>query len=290
MWKNYLKSDDIIEIKITEEMTKESFFNEIVNKLEVYIEIERESESGNESELSGTASVKVPVLSLKTAAKQKSGDNSKVKYIKAANSGLTLTTVTDEVTRANKIIIMVDFHIANSQFVKEISRFLVNESFHKAYVLQGLCRTLCNLEDVRESSKIKKKISNFDNAKKTFEYLTSSEDSTYANTIRVIAQAGRKSNKQQTYLWLLRVLKNYPIGEEGIELKDIFQRIRELGNAEMTQGSINSCVAHIPLVLETNRNVLNVFKYENKRLYVMDEFFQFYLKWSRDLCNELQIN
>lgn len=358
MWKNYLKSDDIIEIKVTEEMTKESFFKEVVNKLGVYIETERESETGNESVLSGSVSGKTPIFSAKAGAEHKSGDIEKVKYLKAANPGLTLTTVTDEVTSANKIIIMEDFHIAKSQFVKEISsvlkafadnkvkviivgienrlseiydarndikgrikaynvsefknsdlkeiinkgekclniniseaikNFLVNESFHKAYVLQALCRILCNLEDVQETLIIKKEISNLDNAKKACEYLAFSEDSTYANTVRVIAQSGRKSNKQQTYLWLLRVLKNYSIGEEGIELKDIFQRIRALGNDEMTQGSVNSCVAYIPNVLEKNKNVINVFKYENKRLYVIDEFFQFYLKWALDLHNELQI-
>lgn len=359
MWKNYLSKKDIIEIKVSKEITKEDFFNEIANKLEMYIETERESTLENQSELSASASGKIPVFTAKAAVKQTEEDNLKSKFLRVANIRLTLTVIVDELTKVDKVIILEDFHIANEIFVNEISsvlkafadnrikvilvgiinrlpeivtaredikgrikaydvskfkntdlkeiinkgeaclnitisdnikEFLILESCHKAYVLQALCRMLCYVAQIEETMKDKTYIMDFKLAERACELLASSEDATYENTVRVMSQAGRKSNKQQTYLWLLRVLKNFTIGEEGIELKDIYNKIKELGNTEMTQGSVNSCVAYIPNVLESNSNVVNVIKYENKRLYVTDSFFQFYLKWSTELCDELNIN
>ena len=125
MWKKYIGNDGCLEIKITERMTIQDFYADLMCKVEPFIETQFETIDGDESAVSigGEGGLK-NILSASGEAENKTSSVKTIKYERVANPGLSLTTVTDAVSKIDKTIILEDFQVASDDFVKGISSIL----------------------------------------------------------------------------------------------------------------------------------------------------------------------
>ena len=162
----------------------------------------------------------------------------------------------------------------------EIKEYIVNQSFERAYITQGICRFLCAVEEVEETLKKKKIITNLKSVKEACLLLATAVEGTYEKSFMNISKAGTSANKNDTYRWILRALREgMKIGNEGIEAKKIAQKIRDMSGAFNT-ASIYPCLKNM-----VSKQDIKIFRYEEQRLFVDDSMFLFFLKWS-DLVKE----
>ncbi len=170
----------------------------------------------------------------------------------------------------------------NCRFSKEVSAFLISEADKKAYVLQNLCRNLCMIEGIEETAGDTHIFDSMENAIAACKLLADRYNSQYSNTVKVLSSAGTKANQSDSYRTVLRALKNVRVGNDGIAIKDIIGVIREQG-CDIKDGSVNASVPRLKKILENNNKVIQVFDYQDKRLYITDDIFQFYLRWSEEI-------
>lgn len=180
------------------------------------------------------------------------------------------------------IIIQKGEEKLNIRFNDEIKEFLIDESFERAYILQGLCRYICIIKGIGQTANQLYEIDDIDDAKRACKLLAGSVKGLYEPTAQNIAQAATKKNKFDTYRWILRVLrKDIIVGNEGVPAMLIATKIKNYV-PDFTTASIYPCLNVIP-----KKQTTEVFRYEDKKLYVNDRLFLFYLKWNDDLWDNL---
>jgi len=163
----------------------------------------------------------------------------------------------------------------NIEFSDEIKKFIINNSYERAYILQGICRYLCQVEDIVETQRNKKIITDKSKAEEACLLLATSYECTYEKSFLNILRAATKANKNDTYRWILKVFRNgLKIGDGGIEAKVIAGEIKKL-SPSFTAGSLYPCLKNVIVKQETP-----IFKYEGKSLFVNDIMFIFFLRWS----------
>lgn len=166
----------------------------------------------------------------------------------------------------------------------EVKEFIVGNSFERAYLLQGICRYLCAVEEIEETQRRNKKIEDIESVKKACQLLAIAVEGTYEKSFLNISRAGTNANKNDTYRWILRALRDgLKIGNEGIEAKNIAQKIRELAG-DFNTASIYPCLKNM-----ISKQDIGIFRYEDQRLYVDDIMFLFYLRWCDSICDELEV-
>ena len=349
MWKKHICHNDYIEIKITKKMTITYFYEELMSKVEPFVETNYETAEGTESSVNMNGEGFKAVFKASAGAENKDSTIKTIKYERIANPGLTLTTVTDAVSKIKKIVILEDFQVAADEFVKDIAHvlkafadntikviivgignrvptlvreredisgrlttinlshfkkeelksiillgeeklnirfsdsivdFLINESFERAYILQGLCRYLCIIQEIEITCDYLHEIHNMDDAKKACIFLASSVQGLYESTARNIAEAATKKNPHDPYRWILTILKyDISIGNEGVPASTIIAKIIE-HVPNFPPSSIYPCLNNIP-----KKQTTAVFRYKDTKLYVDDRLFLFYLKWGEGLTD-----
>lgn len=170
----------------------------------------------------------------------------------------------------------------NIIFSDEVKEYIVNQSFDRAYITQGICRYLCLVEGVNETVKRKKEITEIKSVEEACLLLATAVEETYMKSFLNISRAGTSANKSDTYRWILRALRTYTrIGNEGIEAKKVAQKIREM-SGEFNTASIYPCLKNMVL-----KQDIEIFRYEDQRLYVDDIMFLFFLRWCDSVGEEL---
>ncbi len=173
----------------------------------------------------------------------------------------------------------------NISFSDKMINMIVKESEHKAYIAQAICKNICIIKNIERTLAIKQFFDELNTVEKACKLLAHSEDEVYKNVIHSIASNGTASNKNDTYIWTLKVLEKYKISDRGITNREFYAHIRNLGNSVMKQGSINACIPKLPSILNKADTNIQVFSYRDKRLFITDDFFQFYLRWSDEMKN-----
>ncbi len=185
-----------------------------------------------------------------------------------------------------EMIIQKGCDVLNISFSDDIKTFIVNESENRAYITQAICKNICEILDITERVEGEKRIiSDIQIAEEACELIAFSENNLYSNIVREIGSRNHGNDSTQVYKWVLKVLQEHRIGTNGIGNAGILSLLRAMGNDTIKQGSINACVNKLPEILDA-KDLIQVFKYENKTLYIIDDFFQFYLRWSRELLDE----
>lgn len=170
----------------------------------------------------------------------------------------------------------------NVKFSENVKIFIVDNSFERAYILQGICRYLCDVENISQKQKNTIEISDINNVKEACALLATAVEGTYEKSFLNISRAGTKANKNDTYRWILRAFRDgLKIGNGEIEAKVIAGKISDLSHS-FTPASIYPCLKNM-----ISKQEIPIFKYEDKRLYVDDVMFLFYLKWSNSVEEEL---
>lgn len=352
MWKNYIRDEEYIEIKISKTMTLDSFYRELLDRIQPYYLKEYSELTGSESKVG--AGLKANFLSLSANGKTENVDSTSkdTQYERLFSPEIGLTYITQAAKSASKIIILEDFQTASDSFVKDLANvlkafaddqikviivgtddrsdlifqarndiisrllpinldrfkrdelleiitkgeealnikisddvknFIISNSYERAYILQRICRYLCEIENVETKLLFKKQLSSSDSAEKACELLATSLDGTYEKPFLSIARAGTKGNKSDTYRWVLRALRSdLKLINGKIEAKVIANEIIRLSNT-FNPASIYPCLKN----MISRQGQSKIFKYEDKCLYIVDFLFLFFLKWSDVVKEEL---
>ena len=173
----------------------------------------------------------------------------------------------------------------NVEFSEDVKKMIVDNSFERAYILQGICRSLCRNEKITERQAKKMCITSTDAVEKACELLATSIEGIYDSSFRKMLRAATKANKNDTYRWILRALREVIKNGNGeIEAKTIASKISDLMGGGFNTASIYPCLKNM-----VTKQDINIFKYIEKCLYIDDIMFIFYLKWSDTVEGELHI-
>ncbi len=354
MWKNYLSSTDHIEIKITTNMTLNSFYSELLTCLDPFYLKEYAETNGSESKVGISVVAKIKRLFHIGGSFENVDSSSKdAQYTRVCAPKMDLTFVCSKAKESKKVIILEDFHRASKKFVceladvlkafaddqikviivgiedktveiinarndirgrintinldtfkkeelyeilkkgestlnielsDEVKQLIVENSYERAYILQGICRYLCENESIKAKMKSTKVISDPDIVKSACKVFAESEKGTYHSTFLKIYCAATKRNKYDTYKWILRALREErEFGEDGIEAKTIAGKINSLMGGGFNTSSIYPCLTN----MTNNKQDVDIFRYDDMHLYVDDVMFIFYLKWSDTVREKL---
>lgn len=173
----------------------------------------------------------------------------------------------------------------NIEFTEDVKNMIIDNSYERAYILQGICRYLCSNEKIAETQKCKKTISNKDTVKNACEALAQAVEGIYENSFQKILRAATKRNGNDTYRWILRVFqKNLKLGNGAIPARTIASKINDLKEGGFNTAAIYPCLKNM-----ITKQEIHIFRYEDKFLYVDDVMFIFYLRWNDTVSEELNL-
>lgn len=180
-----------------------------------------------------------------------------------------------------KKIIEKGSRILNFEVDEKILESIVSESSNKAYMTQNICKHLCLVEGIKDKCIKKYRLKDINSLRKACKLVAFKNKPQYEKIVHVIGAKKHGNNAYDTYKWILKYLVNNRVNKLGVKLNELHSGIRALGHTTIPLTSIYACVPRLPKLLDNNK-LKQVFKYENKTLFV-DESFQFFLRWSDDI-------
>ncbi len=162
-----------------------------------------------------------------------------------------------------------------------ILKFIIKESGNKAYITQNICKHLCMVENIKDRCIKRFTLENMNSAQQACELVAFKNKPQYEKVVHVIGTKQHGNSTYDTYKWILKYLVNNKVNKLGVKLNELHNGIKALGNMDIPQTSIYACVPRLPKLLDKDK-LKQVFKYENKTLFV-DDSFQFFLRWSPNI-------
>lgn len=176
----------------------------------------------------------------------------------------------------------------NIKFSFTLKKNILHESLGSASLLQNICRRICLIKHLNETSKNLINIDDNEVINTACKDLAYENKHYYEDLIKKVARGGRSDGSTEKYKWFLKLIRDHDIPEHGLRNTEIFSYIKELGHKEIDQGSVTSGLNYLPKLL-TKLGFPSFFDYdsETKQFYLLDKYIKFVFKWIPEMIDDL---
>ncbi len=169
----------------------------------------------------------------------------------------------------------------NIEIQDSIKKKIIQESSGSASLLQNICQRICMISEIYNTQNKIKIIEKIDIIEQACKEIANENRSFYEQVFDKISKGGRNNGIREKYKWFIRVIANKEIPEKGIKNTEMFYLIRDLGNSEIDQSSVNQGLNYLPKLLKKNNlPVLMDYDESTKTFYLLDNYMKFVMKWS----------
>lgn len=173
-------------------------------------------------------------------------------------------------------------------FSDAIKNRIYDESGGNAALVQDIAKNICVFGDVFGTQEPTKNINDISLIEKACKHIASSCSQVYKKFCDDIAKGGRSDGSTHKYRWFLRLVRDKNITTRGILNTDVYKMILEMGHTDINQTSVTQGLQYMNK-LQMKRNIVPpVLEYDNEksRLFLLDPYFRFALRWIPELIEE----
>jgi hypothetical protein len=179
----------------------------------------------------------------------------------------------------------------NITFSDVVKNRIASESFGIAALAQDIAQKLCIESGItHRNAKPDFQIDFDDKFSIACNIIAKSSKNLYMKFCNDISQGGRSDGSTQKYNWFLRMIKECDIPSTGLLNTEVYANIRNLGHDSIEQSTITQGLTYLDRLQQ--RRIINppVLEYnkESKRLFLLDPYFQFALRWIPELIPEIK--
>lgn len=103
-----------------------------------------------------------------------------------------------------------------------------------------------------------------------------------------IAKGGRSDGSTEKYKWFLRLVRDRYLSHKGLLNTEVYSQIIDMGHTEISQTSVTQGLKYMNK-LQIKRNInppVLEYDYEKSRLFLLDPYFKFCLRWIPELIEK----
>ncbi|MBW2740614.1 MAG: hypothetical protein JRE64_17630, partial [Deltaproteobacteria bacterium] len=178
-------------------------------------------------------------------------------------------------------IIALGEKILNIKFSPAIHKEIFNESGGNAALVQDIAKNICLLLDITGRQDTLTEITKTELVSQACQEIASSCAQVYTKFCDDIIKGGRSDGSTQKYKWFLKLVRDRIIPTAGMLNTEVYKSILDLGHTDINQTSITQGLQYMNK-LQQKRNINPaVLEYDNdkSRLYLLDPYFRFSLRW-----------
>jgi hypothetical protein len=169
----------------------------------------------------------------------------------------------------------------NLQFSHEIRKVIFEESGGNAALVQDIAKNICLVMEIYGKQDVLKEIYDINTVSIACKGIASSCAQVYSKFCDDIIKGGRSDGSTQKYKWFLKLVRDKIIPTSGMLNTEVYRMIIELGHTDISQTSVTQGLQYMNK-LQQKRNINPpVLEYDDEktRLYLLDPYFRFCLRW-----------
>ena len=177
----------------------------------------------------------------------------------------------------------------NIKFSETIKNRIVEESFGNPALVQDIAKNVCTLSGIFGTQEKKYEIIDESIIPSACKAIASGSEQVYRKFCDDIAKGGRSDGSTAKYKWFLRLIRDKEIPVSGILNTAVYKNIIDMGHPDIGQTSVTQGLKYTNKLQDIRNITPPVMEYDGdkKRLFLLDPYFKFSLRWIPDLIEEL---
>lgn len=173
-------------------------------------------------------------------------------------------------------------------FTDDIKDRIYKESGGNAALVQDIAKNICVFGGVFGTQESAKTIDDVSLIEKACKHIASSCAQVYKKFCDDITKGGRSDGSTQKYKWFLRLVRDKNIATKGILNTEVYKMITDMGHTDINQTSVTQGLQYMNKLQEKRNITPPVLEYddEKSRLFLLDPYFRFTLRWLPELIEE----
>jgi hypothetical protein len=178
--------------------------------------------------------------------------------------------------------------LLNIEFSEALKKSIYRESSGYAALVQDIAKNICLAAPVTSRQDSLTKIDDDELLRVGCRKIANTFAQVYSKFCDDISKGGRSDGSTEKYKWFLKLIRDRDIPHKGLLNTEVYAQIIEMGHTDINQTSVTQGLQYMNK-LQTKRNINPpVLEYdeEKSRLFLLDPYFKFCLRWIPNLIEE----